>query len=305
MHVLLLPLKRIFSAIYRVFLTLKFKLLKMTTLQILTPQNRESVLFNHAGLRVGIMAPLDKETGAPKLCERWITPFLNHGIDVLLIPVGSGEVEGILDNIDGLLMPGGHTNIHPSFYNGQTPDLEVENLDVERDQYAIKLLKAAYDRDVPTLGICRGMQEMIVAFGGELEKLPADEINHAKGYEYYPDQKAMDTLIHDMTVEPNGVLGSVYGPITTKVNSIHAYGLTTGKWHLNDIFRIEALAPDNVIEAVSARNKSFYLGVQAHFELDGPLHRSLFGRFYDHIRTRHHGRQVSRAPSNPLVLEPV
>lgn len=258
----------------------------MTTTHILNPQNRDSVFAPSQNPRIGIMAPLDDQ-GTVKLCSRWSKPFLDAGIDVVLIPVGAPGVQNIARHLNGLLMPGGHSNIHPSFYSHHVNVDEGELRDVERDEYAMKLLKAAYEADIPTLGICRGMQEMVVAFGGHLEKLDTALINHAKGYDYDGDHEKMDTLIHDMTVLPSGVLASIFGEITKQVNSIHAYGLTQQSWRLNDIFRIEALAPDKVVEAVSARGKSFFVGVQAHFEFTGPWHDGLFGRFFDHIRNTH------------------
>ena len=239
------------------------------------------------------------KTGEIAICDRWAAPFEKAGIGVQYIPVGEQNIDGALTDIQGLLLPGGDSNIHPVFYD---PDIieddltDEENRNIERDKTAIALIQKAYDMDIPTLGICRGMQEMIVAFGGQLQKLDFSLINHAAGYEAAQNEDGqrcpqdMDKRVHDVEVQPGGFLDEIYTDKTFPVNSIHHEGITQKQWAsirnqtARNVFRIEALAPDGVIEGISAKDKRCVIGVQAHFELEGPLHEALFGLFFDKIR---------------------
>ena len=268
----------------------------------------EPIAGSEGRLRVGVMAPLDEE-GAIKLCDRWEKPFTQKNIEVVLIPVGTPDYKELLSKIDGLLLPGGHSMIHPSFYTPFPQDRE-ESYDRDRDIYAMELIEAAYEIDLPALGICRGMQEMIVAFGGKLEVLPTDEIDHGTGYNYDGDHKAMDKPVHDIIVQPGGVLSKIFGAqATLSVNSIHRQGIRQENWpdFENDSplggLRIEALAPDGVVEGVSATAKKFFLGLQPHFEFEGPLHDALFDEFLKHIRS-HHEIRTSRLETH-TAPEPV
>lgn len=251
-------------------------------------------------MRVGILANT-AQGGAFDICERWATPFERAGIDVRYIPVGAKDIAEHLTSVNGLLLPGGDSNIHPIFYDPEIVEdtlTDEENRNIERDKTAIALIQKAYDLDIPTLGICRGMQEMIVAFGGQLQKLDFSTINHATGYEAAQTeggqrcQEEMDKLVHDLKLEPGGFLDQIYESKTFPVNSIHFEGITQKQWAsirndtVRNVFRIEALAPDGVIEGISALDKTFILGVQAHFELEGPLHEALFGLFFAKIRER-------------------
>ena len=99
----------------------------------------------------------------------------------------------------------------------------------------------------------------------------------------------MDKRVHDLEGQPGGFMDEIYETKIFPVNSIHYEGITQKQWAsirnqtARNIFRIEALAPDGVIEGISATDKRFILGVQAHFELEGPLHEALFGLFFDKI----------------------
>ncbi len=269
----------------------------MTTIQAPAFESRNDILKPSAHLRVGVLAPLD-ECGGFCLDPRWAKPFEKAGIAVRCIPVGCENIAESLHNIHGLLLPGGDSNIHPIFYNPKIAEdnfSSEEDRDIDRDKTAIALIQKAYDLDIPTLGICRGMQEMIVAFGGQLQKLDFSQIDHAAGYEAAKSETGqrctedMDKRIHDVEVQPGGFLDNIYTDKNFAVNSIHHEGITEKQWAsirnktARNVFRIEALAPDGVIEGISAKDKACIIGVQAHFELEGPLHDGLFGLFFEKV----------------------
>ncbi|HOO81958.1 MAG TPA: gamma-glutamyl-gamma-aminobutyrate hydrolase family protein [Alphaproteobacteria bacterium] len=252
---------------------------------------------NH--VRVGILAERN-ENGEVSICERWARPFEKAGMNVEYIPVGAENIDEILDRIHGLLLPGGDSNINPYFYDpGQLNDhLSIaQQRDIARDRTAIALAQKAYALNIPTLGICRGMQEMLVAFGGALETLNT-QINHAQGYNAVLADgtrcfETMDRPVHEIEIVPGGLLDSIYDKKNFFVNSIHMQGITHEFWQhdrnkdLREVFRVEAYAPDGVIEAISTHReheKRFFVGLQAHFELPGALHISIFTPFRREIR---------------------
>lgn len=260
-----------------------------------TPQN----INPDTPVTVGILAQIDK-AGAVKICDRWARPFEKAGMSVEYIRAGADNLDEVLGRVHGLLLPGGDSNIHPLFYDPDYEESETsktEQRDIARDRTAIELAQKAYMLDLPTLGICRGMQEMMVAFGGALETLNTD-INHAKGYEAVREDgsrclETMDRIVHPIEIVPGGLLDKIYDQKTFSVNSIHMQGITRDFWahernnDLREIFRVEAYAPDGVIEAISthpAHEKRFFVGLQAHFELPGPLQISIFTPFRRVIR---------------------
>ena len=234
-------------------------------------------------LRVGLLTP-------EGLCDRWSEPFLKQEIETISIPIGQTQALDILPHLDGLLMPGGRSNIHPSSCASDEPPLEDEFYDQARDQFAASLLKKAYEIDLPTLGICRGMQEMVATFGGIVSKLPDKPIDHSRGYNHEGDLDKMDELVHGITIREGGHFGLLFGSGDKQVNSIHRYGTTSEDWELSDTFFVEAIAPDGVIEAISALNKKFFVGTQAHFEFPGLMHDAVYGALFKHIRQNHQDR---------------
>lgn len=240
-----------------------------------------------------------------ELCTRWSAPFSALNIDTYFIDPEKPleDSEGTMDQFDALLLPGGDSNIHPAFV-GRPIDNTQDLHDTLRDRLAIKLARRAYERDMPTLGICRGMQEIIVAFGGALQKLEDDL--HATNYQYIGDFDKMNTPVHPITLCTDGKLFQLFENLVDQknqlaVNSIHYEGLTQDGWnaeqskYLRQLFQIEAMADDGVIEALSAKEKRFFIGVQAHFELQGDIHDCLYQDFAKHIHA-YHAQRVSSTP---------
>ena len=252
-----------------------------------------------AGLRVAILAPLCSD-GTINLNPRWLTPFQKAGIEVDFIPVGaSGEqIDAAIQRSHGVLLPGGNANVHPMFYDPLFEDdhqwpLRKDDLrDMQRDITAMQVAWKAKSMNIPTLGVCRGMQEMIVAFGGRLEKLDDSLIDHAAGYAHdfnkngCLEPEEIGHTVHDIHILDDTQLRSIFKRGDLSVNSVHGEGITIRSWNmpenrsLRETFRIEAIADDGVIEGISHGNM---LGVQAHFEVEGDQpenHRLLFAHFF-------------------------
>ncbi len=200
------------------------------------------------------------------------------------------DIAALLDTVDGILLTGARANVHPTRFNTQ-PDARYEPYDERRDSVALQLTDACVARGVPIFGICRGLQEMNVAFGGtlhpEIRDLPG-RMNHrmprlASG-EIHPDHTVVFADRHDVQLTPGGAFASLYGRDVIRVNSLHGQGIETPGSRVV----VEGVAEDGTIEAIRiADATSFALGVQWHAEYDpqtNPINRALFEAFGDAAR---------------------
>jgi putative glutamine amidotransferase len=199
-------------------------------------------------------------------------------------------IDELLDLVDGILLTGGRANVHPSHFNTE-PHPRYEPYDNERDLMALELARTCVDRGVPLLGICRGFQEMNVAFGGtlhpEIRELPG-RMNHRmprlETGEIHPDAAVVFADRHDVKLIPDGVFAKLFGRDLIRVNSLHGQGILEPGAR---VF-VEGIAEDGTIEAIRiADAPGFALGVQWHAEYDpqiNPLNRALFLKFGEALR---------------------
>jgi putative glutamine amidotransferase len=215
--------------------------------------------------------PADRRFIAPHafhmVGEKYITPLLRQsGALPLLIPSLGDELvlEELLDELDGLLFTGSPSNVEPHHYGGE-PSRPGTLHDPERDATTLALIPRAIAAGVPVLGICRGFQEMNVAFGGTLwqhvEEVPGHQVH------YEDPGQPLDVQYgpaHDVSLEPGGVLAGIVGGATrVRVNSLHHQGVRT----LGPGLVAEARADDGLIEAFRvAQSRRFALAVQWHPE---------------------------------------
>ena len=195
------------------------------------------------------------------------------------------DVDALLGAVDGILLTGARANVHPTHF-GVEPDPRHEPYDQERDAMALGLIRACVELGVPLFGICRGLQEMNVAFGGslhpEIRDIPG-RMNHrmprlANG-EIHPDPNVVFADRHEVRLAREGVFARLLHCEAIRVNSLHGQGIEEpGKRVV-----VEGVAEDGTIEAISiADAPSFALGVQWHAEYDpqsNPINRALFEAF--------------------------
>jgi putative glutamine amidotransferase len=197
----------------------------------------------------------------------------------LLIPAVGSRVEiwAVLDRLDGLLLTGSPTNVHPSHYGAEPSDPEILH-DPERDATTLPLIREAVRRDLPILAICRGIQELNVALGGTLHQ----RVHEVPGRLNHRSQK--DSLggpygpAHSVRLSEGGLLAALAGTTEIMVNSLHSQGID----RVGEKLRIEAVAPDGQIEGVSRPGARFIVGVQWHPEykaLENPFSQALFAAF--------------------------
>ncbi len=212
-----------------------------------------------------------------------------------LIFAGTPEITdlgALLETVDGILLTGARANVHPSHF-GRDEHPAHEPYDRNRDALALALVRECVARGVPVFGICRGFQEMNVAFGGslhpEIRELPG-RMNHRMprlpNGEIHPDATVIFADRHDVRLTPGGMFAKLLGTETIRVNSLHGQGILDPGQRIV----IEGVAEDETIEAIRiADAPGFALGVQWHAEYDAgrnPVNRKLFEAFGAALRQR-------------------
>ena len=196
------------------------------------------------------------------------------------------DLDTLLAGIDGLLLTGSPSNVEPHHYSGPASAPGTAH-DVSRDATTLPLIRKAVAAGVPVLGICRGFQEMNVAFGGSLHQR-VQEVPGMMDHREPADEpvEVQYAPRHAVRVQPGGVLAGLGLPDEIQVNSIHGQGVQ----RLAPGLRVEALAPDGLIEAFSVEGApSFALGVQWHPEwqvVSNPNYLAIFQAFDKACRKR-------------------
>ena len=195
------------------------------------------------------------------------------------------DIGALLDAVDGVVLTGGRANVHPARF-GAEPHPRHEPYDTLRDDVALAVSEACVARGVPLFGICRGLQEMNVAFGGtlhpEIRDMPG-RMNHRmprlENGEIHPDPKVVFADRHEVRLVPGGQFAQIFGCECIRVNSLHGQGIEEPGARIV----VEGVAEDGTIEAIRiADAPGFALGVQWHAEYDpqsNPINRALFEAF--------------------------
>jgi putative glutamine amidotransferase len=195
------------------------------------------------------------------------------------------DIGALLEVVDGVLLTGARANVHPRRFRAE-PHPAHEPYDEDRDALALALIEVCVARGVPIFGICRGFQEMNVAFGGslhpEIRELPG-RMNHRmlrlETGEIHPDPAVVFGDRHEVRLVPGGAFAQIFGREKIRVNSLHGQGILEPGARVV----IEGVAEDGTIEAIRiADAPAFALGVQWHAEHDpqsNPVNRVLFQAF--------------------------
>jgi putative glutamine amidotransferase len=166
----------------------------------------------------------------------------------------------LLDRIDGLMLSGG-VDVDPAFYGAERSEATI-GVDPLRDAFEIALTRRAVARDMPVLGICRGVQILNVAFGGTLYQHLPETFGHE---EHRRVPGSFDDADHDVRLAPDSLAARVAGELLHGTKSHHHQGLDQIGEGLV-VTGISAL--DDLAEAIELPDRRFVLGVQWHPEAD-------------------------------------
>lgn len=215
----------------------------------------------------------------------------------LLIPgmPDAVDVADLLEVLDGVVLTGGRANVHPRHYGEELSERHGQ-MDDGRDGLTLPLVRRCVEQGIPILGLCRGIQEMNVAFGGTLHP----EIGELPGRHRHrmpkdcKDPEIIFALREHVRLTPGGVMARMLDTDEIVTNSLHGQAiLRTG-----DRVVVEGVAADDTIEAISiADAPSYAIGVQWHAEYNAavdPVSRVLFERLGEAARVRRQRRNAGR-----------
>jgi putative glutamine amidotransferase len=212
--------------------------------------------------------------------KKYIDAVRLAGCQPLVVPTATAdELDGLLDLADGVLLTGSPSNVHPQHFDEAVHDPSLP-LDPDRDAWTLLLIPKALARGVPFFAICRGTQETNVALGGSLHQAVHEVAGHMDHRD--PSDEPAEVQYapkHEVSVLPGGVLAQLLQRDTIQVNSLHGQAVN----RLADGLRVEARAPDGVVEAFSKPDApGFNLAVQWHPEwqaASNPVSMALLGAF--------------------------
>jgi len=205
-----------------------------------------------------------------------------NGFPLLIPSLGNKlDRQKLFEIVDGLLFTGSYSNIEPHNYGGKPSDSGTKH-DSNRDKTILPLIPEAIDAGIPILAICRGFQEMNVAYGGSLHQ----KVHEVNGMTDHREDSSKDLngqydIAHKVKIAPHGILDQISDEKEPMVNSVHWQGVD----QLGNGLKVEGTAPDGLVEAFSVYDShSFALSVQWHPEwkvMEDLFYKSIFKKFGD------------------------
>ncbi|MBS5875785.1 MAG: membrane dipeptidase [Prevotella sp.] len=239
--------------------------------------------------------------GDARLCEQYYMSVVRAGgTPVIIPPVADKDVIiNTLDKIDGLVLTGGG-DINP-LWAGEEPSPRLHGINHMRDKAELLTVRLAYNRQIPMLGICRGIQTLVTALDGEVDQDIAESFAAAHGagraaaaaghslIKHSQDADRSEPT-HTVRISRESVLYSLYKTETLAVNSIHHQAVRASGRR----FSVSAKAPDGVIEAIESSEFKPFIGVQWHPEWLGESGQVLFRWLVNRARDFYTAKDLHR-----------
>lgn len=233
---------------------------------------------------VGVIACRRTVEGHPAhmVTDKYVSTLREFGLEPVVIPVwedvDQDALRALLARMEGLVLTGSYSNMHPSRY-GESVAPQNTYEDLARDAAVMSWVPLALELKLPLLGICRGFQELNVAFGGSLHQAVQNVEGLMDHREPKGDLETQYAPSHLISIAPGGVLASLFAERESRVNSLHQQGIA----RLGEGLNVEAVAPDGLVEAISISGAAaFTLAVQWHPEWktrEHPLYRAILEGF--------------------------
>ncbi|MBW4575357.1 MAG: gamma-glutamyl-gamma-aminobutyrate hydrolase family protein [Aphanothece sp. CMT-3BRIN-NPC111] len=227
---------------------------------------------------IGITTSGQLHTGSYCLRGEYVEAVRLAGGLPILLPPGDVDAGAILEQVDGLVFSGGG-DIDPACYNG-SPHPTIYNVDPERDRFELELARLALGKDIPILGICRGLEVMMVVSGGKLLPHLPDEFGEAIAHR----SNQLLSAEHSVQISPKSRLAKIMGATEATIFSWHHQAAQT----VPPGWRVTAQASDGVIEALEHEHHPWAIALQWHPELSikDPLQQRIFRAFVTAARTQ-------------------
>lgn len=205
------------------------------------------------------------EDNFPKINADYLKAVSSFGAVSLIISYNESP-DNILDIADGIILSGGGDLSEYLITEKLSP--KARGLCVKRDVYEAELCRKAFAKNIPLLGICRGIQVMNTSFGGNIYQ-------HIDGH---ISENSINNITHKISISKKSFLYNIIKNDTAIVNSFHHQCLSD----VSPIFDISATSDDSIIEAVECPKRNFFAGVQWHPEkkLDEKLSKGIFEKFF-------------------------
>lgn len=239
--------------------------------------------------------------GDARLCEQYYMSVVRAGgTPVIIPPVADKDVIiNTLDKIDGLVLTGGG-DINP-LWAGEEPSPRLHGINRTRDKAELLTVRLAYNRQIPMLGICRGIQTLVTALDGEVDQDIAESyaMAHGSGMASPHDCHSLikhsqdadrSEPTHTVRIDSGSMLYSIYNTDKIAVNSLHHQAVRASGRRFN----VCATAPDGVIEAIESSEFKPFMGVQWHPEWLGDSGLKLFKWLVDRARDFYVAKDLHR-----------
>lgn len=209
---------------------------------------------------VGVMPLWDDDKASIWMLPGYLEGLMDAGATPFIFPLTDDRniIETLVEKCDGLLLTGGH-DVDPTLYGEEPLDHSILSCPV-RDRLELMVIHEALEKDIPLLGICRGIQILNVSLGGTLyQDLPTQHQSAIDHHMHAP----YDRICHDVKLCPNTPLNQLLAKETLGVNSYHHQAIK----ELAKPLRQMAVSEDGLIEAVYKPDQRFVWAVQWHPEL--------------------------------------
>lgn len=213
----------------------------------------------------------------------YIDAVIASGGIPMMIPLNT-DIEILKDQIsmcDALLISGGH-DVYPLNYN-QQPRQKLGDVYPERDVFEYKLLEYAEEKNIPVLGICRGLQIINTYYGGTLHQ----DLSYIEGKTEvikHNQNQTPNLLSHSILTKEDSILRTIVGA-NVLVNSFHHQVIDT----VAPNFKVSAVAPDGCVEAIESKGSHYIMGVQWHPEMLADTQENMKNIFSDLIKVASKG----------------